>query len=141
MLEKHIARHVSDCSKNGNYDCPNCPFKTTEHRSMFDHLRVHQIGNDCEENGKRPAPGPSHNVFPCDMCSYKGRTLSNLENHRVSKHHAAAMSLPIIQDDLKSNIVPTQPNPLKAASLNFANLKALFPDNFLAMLNVVNANK
>jgi hypothetical protein len=72
MLEKHIARHVADCSKNGRYDCPNCDFNTTNHREMFDHLRVHQVGVDCEEKpAKRPAPGPSHSVFACDHCSYK----------------------------------------------------------------------
>ncbi|KAI6234138.1 Zinc finger protein [Aphelenchoides fujianensis] len=89
MLEKHLSRHVADCTKDGQtYQCPNCEFSTDTHEACFLHLRAHQLGVEANEEAmnKTARPGPSHNVFGCDQCGYKGRTLSNLEQHKHSKH-------------------------------------------------------
>ncbi|KAI6219288.1 Zinc finger protein [Aphelenchoides besseyi] len=89
MLDKHINRHVADCTKDGQtFSCPNCEYSTQIHQDMFLHLRAHQLGVDCGDESlkKAAAPGPSHNVFACDQCSYSGRTLKNLEHHKQTKH-------------------------------------------------------
>ena len=62
MLDKHINRHVADCTKNGHrYDCPLCQFSTTDQRLMFEHLRDHQIPKESNEECENA----------CKLCTYK----------------------------------------------------------------------
>lgn len=70
MLDKHINRHVADCTKDGqNYDCPKCPYSTKQQREMFEHLRSHQLGTSMKEE---PGVGPILNeTYKCGECPFK----------------------------------------------------------------------
>ncbi|CAD5216001.1 unnamed protein product [Bursaphelenchus xylophilus] len=92
MLDKHINRHVADCTKDGHsYNCPKCNYSTTEQREMFSHLRAHQLGTEIPEMG-----GPIKGVkLECDQCNFKATTESGLEKHKSSKHGQSEMSSPL----------------------------------------------
>jgi hypothetical protein len=66
--------------------------------------------------------------------NFRGRTLSNLEQHRISKHHEKTSKV----SDENVNSMPTQPS-LDVASINLVALKSLFPENLFDMLSTVNA--
>uniref|UniRef100_A0A914DMC8 BTB domain-containing protein n=1 Tax=Acrobeloides nanus TaxID=290746 RepID=A0A914DMC8_9BILA len=80
MLDKHINRHVADCTKNGHrYDCPLCQFSTNDQRVMFEHLRDHQI----------PKGSMNDNVVEnsCTICDFRGSNETELQHHVLFKHN------------------------------------------------------
>ncbi|VDM42726.1 unnamed protein product [Toxocara canis] len=70
MLEKHITRHIPDCSRDGHhYKCPKCATTADSQREIYEHVLQHQ-----------------ENTLQCDQCNYRGRTSSNLDQHKLFKH-------------------------------------------------------
>jgi len=73
MLEKHINRHMPDLGGTKgakSCKCPVCFKELATRHSLVQHMLVH---NDTKS-------------FQCDQCAYKGRTVSNLKQHKMFKH-------------------------------------------------------
>lgn len=78
MLEKHISRHMSDCTRSGSpFKCPQCEKKTATQKEMLEHMLMHQ----------EPEAG-----FPCEQCSYRGQSEMSLRQHVLFKHSADMFS-------------------------------------------------
>lgn len=78
MLEKHISRHMADCTRAGSpFKCPQCEKKTTTQKEMLEHMLMHQ----------EPEAG-----FPCEQCSYRGQSEMSLRQHVLFKHSADMFS-------------------------------------------------
>lgn len=74
MLEKHIKRHLpgeanSTARGGGSYPCENCDKLLTSKHALMQHSLMHK----------------NQNSHQCDKCSYKGRTSSNLQQHKMFK--------------------------------------------------------
>ncbi|VDK43591.1 unnamed protein product [Anisakis simplex] len=71
MLEKHIGRHIPDCSRDGalQYRCPKCATTAETQREIYEHILQHQ-----------------ETTLQCDQCNYRGRTPSSLDQHKLFKH-------------------------------------------------------
>ncbi|MFH4977516.1 hypothetical protein AB6A40_004225 [Gnathostoma spinigerum] len=84
MLEKHICRHLSDCSKAGSVlRCPRCNKKLTAEKDMLDHLSSHH--ESCTKSS-------------CELCSYRGQSEKALRQHILFKHSDQMFSRKIICD-------------------------------------------
>ncbi|KAE9551825.1 hypothetical protein FO519_004957 [Halicephalobus sp. NKZ332] len=96
---------VQDCLKNGNqYSCLKCNFDTFDHKTMFEHLRVHQRQAVEEEIGaakaeeptsslglkKSPPGSPGSSVsepkIKCGFCSHSADNLAELQKHKMLTH-------------------------------------------------------
>lgn len=70
MLEKHINRHMPGCIRVGRtYHCELCKKELGSRHSLMQHMLVHK----------------GEKSLACDQCSYRGRTASNLQQHKVFK--------------------------------------------------------
>jgi hypothetical protein len=126
MLEKHICRHVQDCLKNGKtYTCLKCNHESDNQKSMYEHLREHQLqaveeqikaskraaGIAVEESGPSspssrknvaadPCPARLVKMFKCEYCIHESENELQLQQHKIFNH--------------TSQILDTaqQPNPL-----------------------------
>ena len=93
---------VQDCLKNGNqYSCLKCNFDTFDHKTMFDHLRVHQRQAAEEEmraaKAEEPTSSSSLKKSPPSspgtstsepkpkfgFCGHPSDTLAEIQKHKI----------------------------------------------------------
>uniref|UniRef100_A0A914ZT78 BTB domain-containing protein n=2 Tax=Parascaris univalens TaxID=6257 RepID=A0A914ZT78_PARUN len=78
MLEKHISRHVADCSRAGTQlKCPHCDVEVLSQKEMLEHVVTHQQHDS---------------NFHCEQCSYRGQSEPSLRQHVLFKHSADMFS-------------------------------------------------
>ncbi|VDK45299.1 unnamed protein product [Anisakis simplex] len=76
MLDKHISRHMSDCTRNGTQlKCPQCDINLSTQKDMLDHISKQHQHQDCIN-------------FHCDQCNYRGQSEISLKQHISFKHSA-----------------------------------------------------
>jgi hypothetical protein len=119
MLEKHICRHVQDCFKNGKtYVCLKCNHESDNQKSMYEHLREHQLRAVEEEiKASKRAAGISEDIeqpsptiiatastsgitkIKCNFCSHQSDNELELQQHKIFNHTSQILE-------------NSQPNPL-----------------------------